>query len=151
MPTLVGFPRKISKNPSQKVREHVQRSRDLLEHGRSYRQSKRHELWRQSERQYEGDHWSTTSSADPLADLIVVNQSFSTIQVIVPYITGSEPHFIVEPYSADATMASAKAQEAYLNRWWTSTKSDAQQQLVDAAIDALIYGDGYVKAGFTLV
>lgn len=149
--SLVGFPRKFGKNPSQKIRDHVQRSRDLLEQGRAYRQVKRHDVWRQSERQYEGDHWPHTENRDPLADLVVVNQSFSTIQVIVPYITGSEPHFIVEPYSADATMRAAKAQEAYLNRWWNSTKSDAQQQLVDAAIDALVYGDGYVKSGYTIV
>lgn len=149
MGRTVGYPRKTLRR-SNKLTEEITRAKDLLQEGKAYRQHKREQKWRQSEDQYEGRHWNSVAEDDPRADLITVNMSFSTVNTIVPYITGSEPAFVVEPYSSDASFAAAKAQEAFLNRLWRSQEMDGQQHLVDAAVDALIYGDGYVKVGYAI-
>ena len=76
--------------------------------------------------------------------------SFSTVNVIQPYMTGSEPRFIVEPYSGDATPARAAIQQALLNRLWRSKEVQGQEHLEVAAGDFLIYGDGYLKVGYDI-
>ena len=148
MPELIGYPRDSIRS-SAKLDETMARIRDLLDEGKNYRQQKRERIWRQSEEQYEGAHWKGGSD-DPRADLVTVNMSFSTINTIVPYITGSAPSFLVQPYSMDANLRSAKAQEAFLNRLWNTQRVDGQRHLEDGAIDALIYGDGYVKVGYSM-
>ena len=120
-------------------------AKERLQHGRKFRQDKREKIWLQSEQQYEGSHWSQQASQDTTADLITVNISFSTIETIVPYLTGSNPRFIVEPYSVDASDAKARAQGAWVNRFWRSIASGAKKATEQAAHDHLIYGDGWGK------
>lgn len=150
MPKTVGYPEKLTKRPPRKVRDALDRARILIEEGKDYRDTKRHRVWRQSDKQYEGKHWEQTDYQDVNADLVTVNMSFSTVNTIVPYITGSSPSFLVEPWSKDATPRTAKAQEAFLNRLWSSQDVDGQSVLTDVAVDALIYGDGYVKVGYNI-
>lgn len=124
--------------------------RDLLQHGRRFRQEEREAVWKRSEEQYAGEHWKRMEVSDPTADLITVNLSFSTVNTIVPYITGEEPHFIVEPYSGDASPRNARIQAAILNRLWRSSDTEGQEKLEDVAVDFLIYGDGYLQVGHTI-
>ena len=76
--------------------------------------------------------------------------SFSTVNTIVPYVTASEPNFLVSPYSGNATVRNATIQAALLNRQWRSRKIAGNRHLRHATEDALNYGDGWVKVGFTI-
>jgi len=129
--------------------EAVNYARQLLTVAQQQRTSKRETAWKQSEQQYQGDQWATTpTSQDPTADLITINISFSTVNTIVPYISGSDPNFVITPWSLDATMSNARAQEAWLNRWWQSLDSGAARAVQSVAFDSLIYGDGYAKVSY---
>lgn len=120
-----------------------------LEAGKQFRKSREH-IWRRSERQYQGKTWKT-QSVDPTSDLINVNMSFSTINTIVPHLTGMAPEFIVMPFSSDATTKNARVQEAYLNRMWRHKPVGAQPALKSAVFDYLTYGDGYLKTTYQIV
>ena len=146
MPEITGY---AAEEITQAHEEAVRRSRELLEAGRHYRQSSRESIWKRSERQYEGDHWSQTAAEDVTADLIVINVSFSTVNTIIPYITSEEPSFLVSPFSADATAKNARLQQAALNRTWR--RSNGRQAIRTAAKDYLIYGDGYVKTSWDII
>lgn len=122
-------------------------SKELLDHGRKHRQTERERIWKRSEQQYEGKHWDQTENDDPTADLITINISFSTVNTIVPYVTGEEPNFLVEPYSGDASPRLARIQAALLNRVWRSSDTEGQNKLEDVAVDMLIYGDGFMQVG----
>jgi hypothetical protein len=151
MASTVGYPKKISEVGGEKAATEKRRMEQLLERGRRHRQ-KRESAWQKSEDQYNGNHWGAMIgelSPDSL-DLITVNISFSTVNTIVPYITGEEPNFLVEPYSGDATVRKARIQQALLNRTWRSYGVQGQNSLEDAAVDMLIYGDGYIRVGYTI-
>lgn len=150
MPRLVGYPAKLTKRPVRKYVEAVAEARQKLVYGQEYRRVKREPIWKRSEAQYEGDHWSFQNVDDDNADLIVINMSFSTVNVLLPYMTGSEPRFLVTPYSGDATVRNAKIQEALLNRLWRSRQVAGKRHLSAAAWDYLVYGDGYVKVGYSI-
>lgn len=134
---------------TQGHRDAVRRSRELLAHGKEFRESEREEIWRRSQDQYEGRHWDRVSIEDPTADLITVNVSFATVNTIIPYVTSEEPRFLVEPLSADATARNARLQQAMLNRQWRV--SEGQSAIRTAAEDYLVYGDGYGKATWDIV
>ena len=152
MPSTIGYPNKdLLRGPA--AERLVERSRSQLEHGRNFRQEKREGAWRQSERQYGTDHWDALGAKaplDPTADLVVVNISFSTVATMVPYVTGSDPKFLVEPYSGDATIRNARAQGAWLNRFWRTQTAGARRGVKDAAHDSIIYGDGYGKVSYKI-
>lgn len=150
MPRWVGYPEKLRKNAAKKYKDGVSEARQKLRIGQEYRRDHRESLWEQSELQYEGKHWDIAGIPEGGSDLIVVNMSFSTVNVIQPYMTGSEPRFLVEPYSGDATVVNAAVQQALLNRLWRSDEISGQEHLEVAAGDFLIYGDGYVKVGYTI-
>lgn len=151
MPSFIGYPKKLSRRKVKEQIDGVSEARQKLDYGKSWRQEKREDLWRQSEDQYLGRHWGDTYSDDPTADLITVNMSFSTVNTIVPYMTGSEPQFLVMPYSGEATVFRARLQQAFLNRLWRSSALNGQAALEDAAVDFLLVGDGYLKVGFDIV
>lgn len=104
----------------------------------------RERIWRRSERQYAGRMWQNAGD-DPSADLININVSFSTINTIMPHLTGMTPEFMVEPFSGNATVKNARLQEAYLNRTWKKQDVGAQIGLKAATFDYLVYGDGFLK------
>jgi len=136
---------------SEKWVEATRYARQMLLIAQKQRTEKRETKWKQSEAQYTGDHWPSTSGVqDPTADLIVINMSFSTVNTIVPYISGADPQFMITPWSVDATLTGARAQEAWLNRWWGSLEAGAGRAVQGAAQDSLIYGDGYAKVSFTI-
>lgn len=145
MPERTGY---TVEEVTEKHIKAVHRSRELLEGGKAYRAATREELWRQSQRQYEGNHWDSTRIEDPTADLITVNVSFATVNTIIPYITSEEPRFIVEALSANATAKNARLQQAILNRQWRV--ANGQDAIRVAAEDYLVYGDGYGKTSWAI-
>ena len=140
MPDKVGY---AAESITQADTEAAEKLWQELETARAFRQS-RERIWRRSERQYQGRTWRNRAD-DPTTDLINVNMSFSTINTIMPHLTGMEPEFIVAPFSADATPKNARIQEAFLNRMWKHKPVGAQRALIESTFDYLIYGDGYMK------
>lgn len=133
-------------------REAVAKYAQWLENGKTYRKTVREPAWRQSEKQYLGEHWDGNAVQDSSADLITVNMSFSTVMTIVPFVTGEEPSFIVEPFTqgAPTMLRNARLQQAWLNRIWRNKQVGAQEALSDAAIDWLVLGDGILKASYQI-
>ncbi|MDX2466271.1 MAG: hypothetical protein QNL12_03075, partial [Acidimicrobiia bacterium] len=122
-----------------------------LTSGKTYRQSKREDIWRKSEVAYGGNHWTRTpSTGDRTADLTVVNLCFSTVNTIQPYITGEEPVFYVEPYGGGADSTNAIMLQAFLNRTWRSRATGGQLALRSSVMDKLVHGDGFMKTSFEL-
>lgn len=151
MPRSVGYARKLTKRPVRELVEAVADARQKLSHGQRFRKDNREKTWEASERQYIGDHWFGTNTDDPTADFVVVNMSFSTVNTIVPYVTASDPQFLVSPYSGNATVKNAALQKALLNRQWRSRKISGNKHLADVTVDAIIYGDGWGKAGYSII
>lgn len=149
MPSMVGYPIEDKRTlRSKKWKEAVATARQKLEIGVAKRRAEREDYWELSEEQYEGNHWEVSDDSD--ADLIVVNMSFSTVNVIMPYMTGSDPRFLVIPYSGDATPRNAAVQQALLNRQWRSRQVSGKKHATSVAWDYLVYGDGLMKAGYTI-
>jgi hypothetical protein len=124
---------------------------DQLKSGKTYRQSKREDVWRKSEVAYAGNHWTRTpTTGDRTADLTVVNLCFSTVNTIQPYITGEEPVFYVEPYGGGADSTNAIMLQAYLNRTWRSRETGGQLALRASVMNKLIHGDGFMKTSWEL-
>lgn len=151
MPRQVGYPVKLRRNAARKYKDAVAEARTKLKIGQQFRMETREHIWERSEKQYLGEHWELMGGAqDTTSDLIVVNLSFGTVNTIQPYMTGSEPRFLVEPYSGDATPQRAAVQQALLNRLWSSAEVNGQEHLEVAAGDSLMYGDGYLKVGYDI-
>ena len=146
MPAFVGYPVDISR--SKKYMDMRTRAEALYTNGKQFREKNREAAWKRSERQYKGDHWQGMSGA---GDQITINMSFSTVNTIVPYVTGAEPDFLVEPYSGDATTATARLVTAWLNRLWRSSRVEGNAHLERSVSDYLIYGDGYLKQSYQIV
>lgn len=141
-----GYPQTIRSRGNKTQREAVQRARQRLKAGQQYRSALREDIWLRSEKQYEGDHWEIKSGNDQ----ITVNMSFSTVNVIVPYMTGGEPAFVVQPYGHGATPLNAAIQQAFLNRIWRGPEVSGQEELESAAVDFIILGDGFLKVGYDI-
>lgn len=146
----VGYPVEIRGKGTKKHQEWVRQSKMRLKAGKAYRSQNREQYWAQSEDQYMGDHWDEIESAETLSDLIVVNMSFSTANTIVPYMTGSEPNFLVLPLGEGADPRNAAIQQSFLNRIWRA-ELEGQDELEAAAHDFVTYGDGYLKGGYEMV
>lgn len=145
MPSTVGYP---VEEVTQKHRDQAAELFEQLTVGKDFRRS-RERVWRRSERQYQGKMWGTAE--DRTTDLINVNMSFSTINTILPHLTGMEPEFTVAPFSKDSTPKNARIQEAYLNRMWRHKPVGAQIGLKASVFDYLVYGDGYLKTTWSIV
>ncbi len=140
MPTAIGVARE-KKLGSARLRRLTGRAKDLLAQAREQRRT-REAKWRKAERLYLGRHWSDT--ANPANnDLVTVNYAGSTINTIIPFVAANPPQFRVEPYGDGATIAHAREQTAYLNRWWRSNEIEGNRILRDILFDYLTYGDGW--------
>ncbi len=147
MPSTIGYSKRVGKNVSREKLEGVERANRLLTFAEDFKQ-KRTRIWRNNERRYMGYLWA---SAEGTEDLISVNLTFSTINTIVPFITGGETNYLVEPYSGDSNSTLAKYQQVYLNRLWRSHQFNGQPTLRAAAYDSLLYGDGFVNVTWDIV
>ncbi len=147
MARTVGFPvNKINASHAKMLKS----ARESLKAGIEHRQARREDIWRITKNQYEARQWSVDDRSDESADLTTVNVSFATIQTIKPYITGNEPRFYLEPFSSDATRTAAALQEVFLNRLWRHPPVGAQDAMKQAVFEFLTYGDGFVKATYTI-
>jgi hypothetical protein len=146
VPQTVGYP---AESITSAHAEAAERLWDDFVVGKDFRKT-REKLWKRSERQYQGKTWRNAAE-DPTTDLININMSFSTINTIMPHLTGMAPEFIVVPFSADSTTKNARIQEAFLNRMWRHKPVGAQAALKSAVWDYLVYGDGYLKTTFQIV
>ena len=142
MPNAIGYARD-KKLGSAKLRNLTQRAKELLSEARTYRETHRESQWRESERLYEGKHWTDISTGN---DQITVNYAGSTVNTIIPFVAANSPQFRVEPYGGEATIAKAREQTAWLNRWWRSNDVDGNSELQEALWHYLVYGDGYLGA-----
>lgn len=148
MPPIIGYPKQRIPR-TQKNLDLAKRAKQLTAAAKTYRQSKRERAWDLSEKQWAGDQWGEAQAFNPDNDLVTVNVSFSTINTILPYVTGSDPSFIIEPYGGKATPQNARLLEALLNRIWRSSRMAGNQHLRRSTWDHLIYGDGFVKVSYT--
>lgn len=147
MPATIGYPKERIPRTKKNL-ELVQRARELLAAAQAYRQTFREAAWRQSEEQWKGHQWGEVPLVE--GDLVTVNVSFSTVNTILPYVTGADPSFMVEPYGGKASPENARLIEAMLNRIWLSSRMSGGSHLRRAAWDYLLYGDGFLKASYTL-
>lgn len=145
----IGYEVPIKGRGNNRQRHAVARAKELLNSGKRFRKDIREEKWVQAEKQYDGRHWDMVKKPED-HDLVVVNMSFSTVNTIVPYMTGSDPHFMVQPYGDGATARNAALQQAFLNRQWRSQAVQGQNELETSAVDFIINGDGYMKVGYTI-
>lgn len=148
MPSAVGYPRE-KKLGSQKLRALTKRAKELLAEAQTYRQQEREGAWLKGEQLYVGDHWgAATNTAEN--DLITVNYAGSTINTIIPFVSANPPQFRVDPLGGEATIAKAREQTAWLNRWWRSNDVDGNAVLREVLFDYLVYGNGYFMPTWSL-
>ncbi len=150
MAEVIGFERngKIGKRLSKAMQEKLKSSWDRLLVGQNFRQQEREDVWRSVHDQYLGDPMWSADPNDPTADLIQVNMSFATINVLVPFVADENPQFIVTPYSGDATTENAETLQSFLNRVWQSNEVQGTTHVSASTHDYLLYGDGYGKVGY---
>lgn len=145
-PQAIGVPRE-KKLGSEKYRNLTTRAKELLSEARMYRKP-RETAWRKAERLYEGKHWGDTNINPAENDLITVNYAGSTVNTIIPFVTAEQPQFRVDPYGGEATVARAREQSAWLNRWWRSNDVNGTTELRRAVFDYLTLGDGWLVPRF---
>jgi hypothetical protein len=146
--SLIGYPQKLTKRISRERLDAVERAKRLLKYAGMLRND-RESVWLKNEKMYEGEQW-TVSVDDPTADYITINMAFSTINTIVPFITGGDVGFIVKPYSGEASSVLARYQQVFLNRLWRSHEFSGAARLSQSSWDSLVYGDGFLGVGFDI-
>jgi hypothetical protein len=153
MPETIGYNRnqKLGKKLSKAMLEKLSKANDNLMRGQRYRQQQRESQWDDSYSQYMGENEWRYSSDDKTADLVNINISFSTINTLVPFVADENPKFLITPESGDANPENAALLQAFLNRMWRSKDFEGQVYVSEATFDYLLYGDGYLKAGYEIV
>lgn len=129
--------------PSHK--EHLAKYRKKLEQSRRWRKEEKYDdVWRRMIDLYKGKHYADMSDEDRL----LVNVSFSTVNVIGPSISVNHPKITVgarRPEDADR----ATITEAVVNYWWRHY--GCQDEIRRAVDDFLIIGHGWLKVGYRFV
>lgn len=151
MPETIGYERntKIRTKLSKEMHEKLKHAHDRLLRGQNFRK-KREPVWRQSYEQYLGDPTWSADRSDPSADLVSVNSSFATINVLVPFVSDEDPTFVVSPLSGDANVENATVLQSFLNRYWRSSEMQGKLHIQESTFDYLLYGDGYLKVGYEI-
>ena len=102
--------------------------------------------WRRLIDMYRGKHWPRTTSAQ--RDLITVNLSFSTVNVIAPSVAVNHPKIVVKA-NHPGDEANASFVEAVVNHLWRH--HDFRKPFRRAVKDFLILGHGWLKVGWRFV
>jgi len=100
--------------------------------------------WRRLVDIYKGKHYDHYSDEDRM----LINISFSTINVIAPAVAVNYPKITVNAQSAD-NAANAVIAEAVVNYWWRYR--DIRTEFRRAVKDLFIVGHGWVKTGYRFV
>ena len=102
--------------------------------------------WRRLIDLYRGKHWPRTTSSE--RDLIAVNLSFSTVNVIAPSVAVNHPKIVVKAnHPGDEPRAAFV--EAVVNHLWRH--HDFRKPFRRAVKDFLIVGHGWLKVGWRFV
>jgi hypothetical protein len=116
----------------------------LSQSKRMRKQEQFDDTWKRMLDLYRGRHYENYSDEDRL----LVNMAFSTINVIAPSVSVNYPKIVVsarKPEDADK----ATITESIVNYWWRHY--DCQTQFKSAVKDFLIFGHGWIKAGYRFV
>lgn len=150
MPNTIGYPvEKIRR--SKKSTDAVSRAKQLLAVAKDNRTVNREPAWGRSRNAYKGNQWGDfDDTADFDRDYVTVNMSFSTVNTITPYITGGNTVFVLQPRGGEATPKNARVIQSMLNSEWQSIRMDGNAHLGRSAEHALIEGDGFLKASYTI-
>ena len=131
----IGYPQKLTRRVNRERVDAIDRAKRLLKYAGDIR-LQRESVWLKNEKMYEGKQWNIDID-DPTADYITINMAFSTINTIVPFITGGDVTFIVKPYSGEADSTLARYQQVFLNRLWRSNEFNGSAVLTGSAWDSL--------------
>ena len=119
--------------------------RQHLEASKKWRKDEGYDaVWRRLVDLYKGKHYDQYSNEDRM----LINISFSTINVIAPAIAVNYPKITVNAVSPD-NAAQAVIAEAVVNYWWRHR--DIKDEFRRAVKDLLICGHGWVKTGYRFV
>lgn len=100
--------------------------------------------WRRLLDLYKGKHYDQYSDEDRM----LINISFSTINVIGPAVSVNYPKITVNAVKPD-NAANAVIAEAVVNYWWRY--KDIRSEFRRAVKDLLIMGHGWIKTGYRFV
>jgi hypothetical protein len=119
--------------------------RQHLEASKKWRKDEGYDaVWRRLVDLYKGKHYDQYSNEDRM----LINISFSTINVIAPAIAVNYPKITVNAVSPD-NAAQAVIAEAVVNYWWKHR--DIKEEFRRAVKDLLICGHGWIKTGYRFV
>jgi hypothetical protein len=119
------------------------RYRARLQAAKKFRDEERYDdLWDRMIDLYRGKHWPKELTP---ADRLVVNQAFSTINVIYPSVSVNNPKITVSP-NMEEDEDRAIITEAVVNYLWTHYKYQEQFRL--SVKDFLMIGHGWMKVGY---
>lgn len=129
------------KPSSDKLKEY----RQHLEASKKWRKDEGYDaVWRRLVDLYKGKHYDQYSNEDRM----LINISFSTINVIAPAIAVNYPKITVNAVNPD-NAAQAVIAEAVVNYWWKHR--DIKDEFRRAVKDLLIMGHGWIKTGYRFV
>lgn len=100
--------------------------------------------WRRLLDLYKGKHYDQYSDEDRM----LINISFSTVNVIAPAVAVNYPKITVNAVKPD-NAANAVIAEAVVNYWWRYR--DVKTEFRRAVKDLLIMGHGFIKTGYRFV
>jgi hypothetical protein len=131
---------------SKKNAEYLKRCKERISAAKHWRsQNNYDDLWRRMIDMYRGKQWAM-DVVD--SDLVVVNVSFATVNVIGPSVAINHPKITV--HARQAEMAdSAVVLEQVVNYWWEHFDMLPEFQL--AVKDMLVVGFGWLKSGYTII
>ena len=130
---------------AQTNRDILSFSRNELQRSKQWRSTKGgygyDDKWRRYTDLYRGQHYDARSGTDQL----VVNQIFSTINVMAPAVAINQPRFVVNATRPEQAPHAVVTEEV-LNYLWR--KNDYQRDFRLAILDWLIMGHGWLKVGW---
>lgn len=100
--------------------------------------------WRRYVDLYKGKHYDSYSPEDRM----LINISFSTVNVIAPAVAVNYPKITVNAVKSE-NAANAVIVEAVVNYWWRF--KDIRSEFRRAVKDLLIIGHGWIKTGYRFV
>jgi len=119
--------------------------RKKIDHSRKWRKEEKYDkLWRRMIDLYKGKQFGEMSNEDRM----LINVSFSTINVIGPSVAVNHPKITVGARKSEDG-DKAIITEAIVNYWWRHF--DCQKQLRRAVDDYLILGHAWLKVGYRFV
>ena len=127
--------------------EKLELYRERLNRSRGWRSDQGYDsLWRRMIDLYRGKHWPASTAMQQ--DLIAVNLSFSTINVIAPSVAVNHPKVVVKANSPEDYDRAAFV-EAVINHLWKH--HDFRDPFRRSVKDFLIFGHGWLKVGCRFV